>query len=410
MANILVCTVGGACAPVVTAIRDYAPTFTCFFATTGTRGSRVTVDGARYPCGEGKPNIVTQTQLAEGTFEIVELDEPDSLPDCYSTMRSVLGKLVDAHPGLRYVADYTGGTKTMGAALVLTALELNWELSLVRGTRADLVRVLDGSEMASLVNAGEVRARQVLNEAERLFDARAYGSAESVIEGIARSIPLSNELLRQVNQMVALCRTFDAWDRFDHAKAKQLLEPYQSFCVPQWRFLKNLTGERATGYETVMDLVRNAERRASRGRYDDAVARLYRALELLAQIRLRQRTPPLDAGDLLIQALPEKLRAKYEALRDSRTKRIRIGLRQDYELLAALDDPIGICYREFANRILNGLSSRNNSILAHGVVPLSKSDYDAMASLTTDFIGAGLAALEIRIDAPQFPHWGDLTR
>ncbi len=410
MGNILVCTVGGACAPIVTAVRDYAPTYVCFLATTGARGSRVTVDGTGYPCGENIPNIITQTALTPGSYGIIELEEPDSLPDCYRVMRSILRKLADAHQGARYVADYTGGTKTMGAALVLAALELNWELSLVRGTRADLVRVLDGSEMASLVNAGEVRARQVLNEAERLFDAYAYSSAESVIEGIVRAAPLSNEMQRMVSQMVALCRAFDAWDRFDHARAKQLLMPYQSRCVSQWRFLKSLTGERATGYEPVIDLLRNAERRAGRGRYDDAVARLYRTLELLAQLRLRQRTPPLDPSNISIELLPENLRAQYESLRDVHSQKIQIGLRQNYELLSELDDPIGIVYRAFAKRLLNALTSRNNSILAHGLTPLTESEYKTMRVLTIDFVNDCLDAVNIKIEAPQFPRWMELTQ
>lgn len=410
MSTILACTVGGSCAPIVTAIRDYAPAFVCFFVTTGARGSRVTVDGPGHPCNDNMPNILTQTGLSADSFQVIQVAEPDALPDCYSLMVLHLRRLADKSHGQRLVADYTGGTKTMGAALVLAALELNWELSLVRGTRADLVRVLDGSEMASLVNAGEVRARQVLNEAQRLFDANAYTSAESLIEGIVRAAPLSNELQRAVSQMVALCRAFDAWDRFDHARAKQLLAPFQSQCVPQWRFLKTLTGEKATGYEPVMDLIRNAERRANRGRYDDAVARLYRTLEFFAQIRLRQRQPALDPSALEIDALPERLRPNYEALRDLHSKKIQIGLRQNYELLSELDDPIGIVYRDFSKRLLNALTSRNDSILAHGLAPLTERDYQAMARLTIEFIGVSMTALKIKIDAPQFPRWGELTQ
>ncbi|MDB9309098.1 hypothetical protein PN471_10700 [Aphanizomenon sp. CS-733/32] len=45
-------------------------------------------------------------------------------------------------------------------------------------------------------------------------------------------------------------------------------------------------GTEGHGYEIVQDLILNAERRATQQRYDDAVGRLYRALELLAQIRL----------------------------------------------------------------------------------------------------------------------------
>lgn len=410
MSTILACTVGGSCTPIVTAIRDYVPAFLCFFVTTGPRGSRVIVDGKGHPCGENVPNILTQTGLSADKFEIIQVDEPDALSDCYSLMVSQLRRLATKYSGQRLIADYTGGTKTMGAALVLAALELNWEVSLVQGTRADLVRVLDGSEMASLVNAGEVRARQVLNEAQRLFDAFAYASAESVIEGVARAAPLSNVLQRTVNQMVALCRAFDAWDRFDHARARQLLAAYQSRCVAQWRFLKQLTGERTTGYEGVLDLIRNAERRASRGRYDDAIARLYRGLELFGQTRLQQRQPALDPSHLQVDLLPEHLRAQYESKRDPHTGKVLLGLRQNYELLFELDDPVGRVYASSASHLLSALTRRNNSILAHGTVPLTENDFREMLTLTRDFIEGALMGLKIHVDAPQFPRWSELAQ
>lgn len=62
-------------------------------------------------------------------------------------------------------------------------------------------------------------------------------------------------------------------------------------------------------YEIVEDLLLNAKRRVAQELYDDAVERLYRALELLAQIRLS--TYNIKTGDVDIQQLPESLQAKY---------------------------------------------------------------------------------------------------
>ena len=405
MSTLLALTVGGSCAPVVTAVRDYAPDFVCFFASSGPRGSRTRVDGPGEVCN-GAPSIVAQTDLKPEQYEVVELAEPDSLSECYGRVREALARLGAEREGWRRIADYTGGTKTMSVALVLAALEAGWELSLVTGTRPDLVKVLNGSEMAALINAWEVRARQRLAEAWRLFNAYAYASAGALLESLLRTGPLSPALQDEVRQWVALCRAFDAWDRFDHARARQLLEPYQSRFVPQWRFLKALIGlERATGYEPVLDLVRNAERRAARGRYDDAVARLYRALEMLAQVRLRQREPPLDTGNLDVSALPEGLRNRYEALRDPGDGKVRIGLRRAYDLLAELDDPLGRVWREHEKRVLNTLKKRNASILAHGSQPLGAGDFQEMHQIVQGFVEEGLAALEVEVQAPQFPQW-----
>lgn len=425
MATLLVLTVGGACAPVITAIRDYRPDFVCFVVSCGPRGSRTTVDGPGNPCGDsrkikcpecskdvslGDPkgaNILTQTGLKEHQYEILELDEPDDLPACYTRVRTALARLREDHTDWRLLADYTGGTKTMTIALALAALEAGYELSLVRGARADLVKVRNGTEMAALVNVGDVRARQQMAEARRLFNTFAYTSAAGILQSSLLTEPLSSELQREIGGWVTLCRAFDIWDRFDHAQAQSLLETYQSRAVPQWRFLKQLAGK-PPGYALVLDLLHNAERRAGRGRHDDAVARLYRALELMAQTRLEQREPALNSGDLNPALLPDALQVKYEALREPGGK-IKLGLRQDYELLAELADPLGKVYQEHVNRLLQALSCRNESILAHGQTPITNNAWQEMHQTAVEFVQAGLKALQVRLDAPQFPQWDEVS-
>lgn len=413
MPMVLAVTVGGSCAPVVTAIRDYQPDHVLFFASSGPRGSRSTIDGAGKVC-QDNPNILAQTNLSEGRYTIVEIDEPDDLPRCYATVRKGLAELAAKHPDWRRVGDFTGGTKTMSAALVLAALEMGWELSLVKGMRTDLVKVVDGTEMAGLVNAWEVRVRQRMAEGMQLFNSYAFAAAGELLEGALRIAPVSAETERTIKQWVALCRGFDAWDRFDHDRAYRLLEPFQSLLAPDWWvFLKVLAGKaRGSGYEPVFDLLLNAERRAARGRYDDAVARLYRALEWMAQIRLAQREPPLDAGNIQVDLLPEPLRAEYEAMRKpsqdpGKPGKVQLGLVEGFVLLAKLGDPLGRVYGESWGQVRTSLQAvlekRNYSILAHGTRPLSQADYQAMRDQVEKLIQNGLAALGVRRTGVQFP-------
>lgn len=410
--KILALTVGGSCAPLVTAIQSYQPDWVCFFATGGPQGSRITVDGPGNPCdqskGEGRPSIVAQTSLSPDRYEVVELESPDDLPALYEVFVRKLRDLRQKYPDAQCIADYTGGSKTMSVALVLAALECGWELSLVRGQRADLVKVVEGTEIASLVDAAEVRARGQMEEARRLFNAYAYSSAQAILEGIVRSAPISRELMQRIQNWVVLCRGFDAWDRFDHQRAFQILQTVQSHIVPQWRFLKRLVGQdRPSGYEPVLDLVRNAERRAAQGRYDDAVARLYRALELLAQIRLRAAYQ-IDTGDVKLESLPLEVRSRYEKRQEmeaalGRDRVLKLGLRDAYELLAELGDPVGRVMKEKEGRLQYVLSQRNQSILAHGTSPIRKEEYRRVHEIAVDLIEAGLKAINVQVDAPQFP-------
>lgn len=363
------------------------------------------VDGQGKPCfAEDKtplPNILEQTGLPLDKYAFIELDDPDTLHLCYQKIRDGLNKHTVERADWRKIADYTGGTKTMTAALIVVALELGWELSVVRGNRTDLLKVRDGTEMASLVNTWEVRARQQLEQAEALFNQYAYSSAGQLVENLVRAAPLSAELQKEIQRMVTLSRGFDAWDRFDHARAAQILAPYQAEIVPQWKFLKILTGQsKGTGYEPVFDLVRNAERRAARGRYDDAVARLYRALEMLAQIRLKQREPSLDSSDLKLDLLPENIRQAYA----NRQGKIKLGLLEDYDLLNALEDPLGKSFASERKKILAALEKRNTSILAHGAQPCDEDVYNEMHSETLRLLEQGLNALRVKVDSPQFPH------
>ena len=113
-------------------------------------------------------------------------------------------------------------------------------------------------------------------------------------------LELSAESRTQVRKINDYCHSFDDWDRFNHKEALQLIQPYMN--QPKIRslgmFLKRIISSRAEideqfsstgnvkclchGYEIVEDLLLNAERHANQQRYDDAVGRLYRALELLA--------------------------------------------------------------------------------------------------------------------------------
>ena len=146
-------TVGGSCQPIVTAINNFEPALVVYFVTTGPKGSRTMIDGPGDVCRErpndpsqgvepkNLPNILVQTHLRMDQFRIVEVNEPDSLDNCYSLMRSELLAATRDRADWKRVADYTGGTKTMGAAIVLAALDTGWPLSLVKGTRNDLVKL-----------------------------------------------------------------------------------------------------------------------------------------------------------------------------------------------------------------------------------------------------------------------------
>ncbi len=407
MRKVLVLTVGGSCDPLVNAIRGRRPDFVCFVCSAGSKGSEITVDGPGKPCkgkDADKESIVSQAGLSQERYRKFTVDDPDSLEECYRCMEKVERFIYDEFgPDAEIVANYTGGTKTMSVAIAVFSLSREtWKLEFNRGQRTDLVKISYG-DAPFAVSKQEVFVRQQLDTTIRtLLEKHHYAEAVEVMDGLTKETlfpDTMNRLLRLYN----ICRAFDFWDRFEHRMAFDLLKVYaktefsRDYLIP---LRKIVEGYKATGYEKVWDIVLNAERRSIQGRYDDAVARLYRATEMLAQTRLKLQYN-LDTSDLPLEGVPEDLREDYAKLGGD--GKVKIGLDRAYRLLAGLKDPVGEFYMGNEGRIKNALLRRNSSILAHGTDPISENEYRQVKEILVGFIEMCFKVMDIVVDLRQFP-------
>ena len=150
------------------------------------------------------------------------------------------------------------------------------------------------------------------------------------------------------------------------------------------------------------ELLACARRRARQGYYDDAVARLYRAVELFAQDRLagafgarlgiiRLETLDPDTAARLREAFPTRLSEDGASL--------KLGVRDCFRALAfsprAEDRELSGLY----DRLKPVLELRNQSWLAHGTRPASPEDYERMWTAVLEVLG-------IRED--EIPDWPSL--
>jgi hypothetical protein len=124
--------------------------------------------------------------------------------------------------------------------------------------------------------------------------------------------PLPKAFRDRLIEARQICQAFDLWDKFAHTMALELLSLHGARFPEHFQSLKCTLGgmRNSSGYEKVGDLLNNADRKAHRGYYDDAVARLYRATELFAQIRMAKQFGYRSDG-LKLTDLPENLQAKY---------------------------------------------------------------------------------------------------
>lgn len=432
--TVLIATVGGSCAPVVRAVLDHRPDRVHFICSAGKQGSSRLVDGPGDVCGDGRRcphckevlgdprglNIAAQSGLGPDRFEKFEVDRPDDVGACFASVVRAYERALALDPDVRVIADYTGGTKTMTAALLRAATTRYGaisRLSVVKGERTDLRAVQDGTEAAWIQDAGALGAEDEWQSALSLANDYHYASADALLTLVRRRG--ASALESRVQALSTLCRGFDAWDRFDHAAAQRLLRAQGALVGPYLGTLGAILdaanalpgaarAHRAVAPQAwdagaillVHDLLLNAERRATQGRYDDAVARQYRALELLAQLRL-WAAHGIWSSDVDRERAADWLAANPSHATDGR---IQIGLAASYSLLLSLNDPVGELHRDMGGPILELLKRRNASILAHGLTPITGGEYRALGGRVPALVARAAEATGVRLRAPeQFP-------
>lgn len=388
MGAVLLLTVGGSPAPLVQSLRQLRPEFAFFLCSDDGPSARGSYDQV--------PAIVEEAGLAPDRCEVRRIPDFDNFEACYLSAMAVIREARERFPHAQIAADYTGGTKSMTGGLAAAALdEGRCTLRLVTGVRSDLTRVREGTEFARPVQVDRIQLERTFRLIEPLVERFDYAAAAEFLEETANRFD-PGDALEELNRRLNLCRAFDAWDRFELSRAADLLKPHRRYAVElAVRLDKVLAAAellaaggsqpaRAAGYELVDDLILNAERRASQRRFDDAVARLYRALELTAQLRLRERG--LDTSEIEPGLLPEEVRGELEGHR-GRDGRIRLALADAWEMLARLgDDPFGTAYAARRGALIGSLEVRNKSILAHGLAPIGEAQWRAFREVVVGFL------------------------
>lgn len=394
--RILFCSVGGSPAPILSAIAELSPDQVIFVCSTtdlatgkaGTRASAV--------------DIAAQVCLADSHYAILEIPT-DDLDAAHAALTTRVARLRREIPDAELLADYTGGTKTMSAALVCVALENDIQLCLTTGPRTDHQRVTRGQDTAAVSPEG-IHLRRSLAHVAQLWQRYAYAEAAALLQTLPRpqDLHLRGTLQRQRDLSLA----FAAWDDFDHLSAASLLTNYTPMLgkalAPYSGLLTvlNKAAHRHSEPLQILDLWHNAARRAAQGRHDDAVARLYRLLEWSAQWLLKTYLK-IETSDVPAALIPPDI-----AIQPAHDGRRSAGLFAAWALLAhhRPDAPAGQLFRSERGILLNHLHCRNQSILAHGFTPITVADWQVMADwVDARLIPVILAESALNSLSPQLP-------
>lgn len=426
MTRVLIVTVGGSPEPILKAVELHQPDeviFACSAPPCPTP-SLDQVIGEGTPCRhkvgdqeEMRPNLLTQLGLqgSRPDLQLIELPDPDDLQNCLSRLRAFLKTLPARFSKLELCGDFTGGTKSMSTALAFAMLEQKATLSVVSGPRENLVRI-DRSEGLRIVDPIPFLAQRLFQQRlPPLLEAHLYGRARSLLlEFVSdQADRLSNEQAQALGTLIQQLQVLELWDRFRWREALDQGEQNEfATCWPElWSWWLRVEASiewdpqtdpavAITGYEIVQDLLLNAERRGRRGWYDDAVARLYRATELLAQTYIRlelgladpqpdwsQREMELSSGDFFPNTGVSVL---YRWLQDYEVNRDNGKGRQ------GLGNIYGRQWRELKQLF----DARNQSLLGHGLRPIDRATWQSLQDRVSNLVDAVLRELGIEQGPP----------
>jgi len=353
-------------------------------------------------------------------------DESD-LVDCHARVVEALAYL-HHECGLerqQVRIDYTGGTKTMSAAAVLAAAPDGYRFIYVAGEMRD-------KNGLGVVTAGRERIAfpdnpwSVLEEPElrSLLAYAGVGQWPAALDVCGRLLARADESSRPVfKTLQGMLEGLRLWDGFDHQGATKewekssplkvrdlarvsgrvIIAQFALKCVRMTPALKCvgecLHSPPGKGPDPlVLDLLGNADRCAARGWLDEAALRCYRAVELCAQRRLKERFG-IDTDAVKPEAVPDPLKSdllgRYGA---SAGQTWQLGLRDSAELLNLLGDPVGGSLAAALPKL--DISARNKNWLIHGWQHVSRKQLEAFWRNT-------LAALGVKEE--EVPRWPDFT-
>lgn len=354
-------------------------------------------------------------------YERIVTDSPEDIGKSYRVIVQRLAEILEIWD-MRYedvIVDYTGGTKAMTSAVVLATISHCNKYSYIGGvdrTKKGVGIVIDGKEKYYYQeNPWNELAINELNVIDSLFEKARYASVVEQLENIKNIVDI--RLADIYEHLSEVCKAYYEWDCFRHQQAKSimnqsypLLKRYLLFANNKYvdelvnqmeknyiwlvTLTKELFNQKPAKEKTVghkmmcIDLISNAVRRAEKeNKYDDAVARLYSAIEKLVKIRLLENG--IDNSCTTGNQIPISLKKYFDRYKyyntDIKKECYKYGFNASCQLLAELDDDFAPKYFKKKKELEKLMKSRNKSILAHGVEPVSKDLYERMLDITMEF-------------------------
>ncbi len=400
MYSAMIMSLGGAPEPLRQSIEEHRPATVVFLAS--------------------HQSVVKACEVLQGIdpvpttyFEITE--NSDVLLSCYEAASRCVRRLeAEQVSASEVMVDYTGGTKPMVAALVLATVGRKYHFNYVGGTQRDkqgLGIVQSGSEiMMTNISPWAAFAEEERRNAAILFNERRFAAVKELLGSFDRINQMPHKIRSFFSWLTLLSEGYALWERFEYKKAAECikegsrklrehleleyhedLDAVKAMVEHNADFLSQLLN-RTRGLNQVHvilveDLLANAQRRIEDRQFEDAAARIYRALEMYGQDAFLGQTGH-TTSDVPLEQVPESIRDEYSSKHfDSGKNKLQLPLFSTFRFLAETGNPIGLRFETMRDRMRAVTDIRNHSFLAHGIQPIGESQARSFLDTVTEFTG-----------------------
>lgn len=436
----LILTIGQATEPSIKRINKLEPDLVYFIHSTKSK--------------ENALFIIEETGIKNYKFK--QLDDHESVDDSFMKSLECINELKDDY---EIIGDFTVGTKPMVSGLVMACIDKECQIVYLgesdENSRHDgMGPVISGQEKTKdQENPYENYAINEFRSGREFFNKYQFIAAFENFNNAEMKLKF-DDLKERSKIFVKIVRFYDAWDKFndeldeiplneylqniilDKINSRQNLKDYFENEIPGFykqmkdnkRFLdKKLIDKPSESISYYLpDLLNNAKRRIKEGKYDDAVARLYRVMELISQIRLNQynvldKNKINDSKTFFVDKKNLKKKLSKSGLAEVDDMRI-YGWKNDnielldldsgknYKLLNIFSKESKYDLTDSTKKLVSNyykinhqVQRRNTSILAHGLRPLNKNEANNLFKLVLNHSKKLCKNVEKEMDLAKFP-------
>lgn len=395
----LVVTVGGSAAPIIFTLTQNRPSRVLFVVS---HSSKAQVQNEILPALEEAPPA-----------DYCELTDENDIEEVYRDLQQGIAAWLRSTqvPPERVFVDFTGGTKPMSAGLSVAGMEFFSKFQYVSGGVRDkqgLGIVQSGTECSVVSsNPWNVQARRARERARWLYLAGLPGEAAEVLR--EAELRCAESMRSTLRAYINLLEFLESADRFAFRNLSHTVKRYRdlleimlfqqesketqsawSKLVEHWSLVETELKSQGPTLHTLREILSNADRRAHQSKWDDALARLYRATELWVQ-GMAYQAFGAPFGRVRLDHIPQGKRDAFrlhfgQPMGDGAYPLALKRLAEAVSMFSDLEQrhTLASTYEKLAPH----LSKRNDSILAHGNRPASKEDFKAFRDELDSAIGA----------------------